>query len=77
MLYFPARDMAARLLNNPEQHRELSEIFENYTGSSVDFVIKNTESDEMFDGGLYDLRNIVKPGTVNVPIDSEENMEEI
>ena len=77
VLYFPANDMAARLLNNEAQHRELSEIFENYTGSSVDFVIKNTESDEIFEGGLYDLRNIVKPGTVNVPIDTEENTEEI
>ena len=77
VLYFPANDMAARLLNNEAQHRELSEIFENHTGSSVDFVIKNTESDEIFEGGLYDLRNIVKPGTVNVPIDTEENTEEI
>ncbi len=77
ILYFPAGDMSARLFGNEPQHRELAEIFENYTGSTVDFTIKNSESDEMFESGLYDLRNIVKPGTMNVPIDTEENTEEI
>ncbi len=77
VLYFPAGDISARLLGNEAQHRELEEIFENYTGSAVEFAIKNSESDEIFENGLYDLRNIVKPGTVNVPIDTEENTEEI
>lgn len=77
ILYFPAGDLSARLLNDDQRRNDLSDIFENYTGSIVDFVIKNSESDEMFEGGLYDLRNIIKPGTVNVPIDTEENTEEI
>ena len=77
VLYFPAGDMSARLLSDGIQRKELEEIFENHTGSKVDFSIKNSESDEMFEGGLYDLRNIIKPGTINVPIDTEDNTEEI
>ena len=76
VLYFPAGDMAARLLCNENQHNDLNEIFENHAGASVDFSIKETDSDEMFEAGLYDLRNMVKPGTVNVPIDTEEDTEE-
>ena len=77
ILCFPAGDMSARLLSDGIQRKELEEIFENHTGSKVDFSIKNSESDEMFEGGLYDLRNIIKPGTINVPIDTEDNTEEI
>lgn len=76
ILYFPSGDMGARMLNNPPLRDNLSEIFEDHVGSKVDFSIQETESEEMFDGGLYDLRNMVKPGTMNVPIDTEENMED-
>jgi DNA polymerase-3 subunit gamma/tau len=76
ILYFPSGHMGARLLNNEDQHRDLSAIFENYVGAVVDFSVQDTESDEMFEAGLYDLRNLVKPGTVNVPIDTESDTEE-
>ena len=53
-------------------------IFENHTGAQVDFEIKETESEEMFEDGLYDLRNMVKPGALNkdVPIETEDNTED-
>ena len=76
VLYFSAGNMGAKLLNNEQPHNDLSEIFENHVGASVEFSVKETDSDEMFDSGLYDLRNMVKPGTVNVPIDTEEDTEE-
>ena len=68
--------MSARIMNNEAQRNDLNEIFENHAGASVDFSIKETNSEEMFESGLYDLRNMVKPGTVNVPIDTEEDTEE-
>ena len=77
VLYFPPGDLSAKLLNGEDQRREIGEIFENYVGAKVDFSIVNTESEDIFEGGIYDLRNMVKPGTVNVPIDTEDNTEEI
>ena len=64
------------LLNNDKIHKDITEIFENHVGALVDYVIKDTDSDEMFEDGLYDLRNMVKPGTVNVPIETEEKTED-
>ena len=78
ILYFPAGDMNVGVLNNEKPHSDLAVIFENHTGAQVDFEIKETESEEMFEDGLYDLRNMVKPGALNkdVPIETEENTED-
>ena len=76
VLYFSTGNMGAKLLKNEQPHNDLNEIFENHVGASVEFSVKETESDEIFDSGLYDLRNMVKPGTVNVPIDTEEDTED-
>ena len=76
IIYFPKNDMSARLLNNEKPHADIAEIFENYTGKQVDFVIKETDSPEIFDEGLYDLRNMVKPGSVGMTIETEEDTED-
>ena len=78
ILYFPSGDMNVGVLNNEKPHSDLAVIFENHTGAQVDFEIKETESEEMFEDGLYDLRNMVKPGALNkdVPIETEENTED-
>ena len=77
ILYLPNGHMGARLLNTEDQHRDLSIIFENYVGATVDFSIQETESEEMFESGIYDLRNLVKPGSIAMPIDTESDTEEI
>ena len=46
-------------------------------GKKVEFSVKTSESGDMFDNGIYDLRNLVKPGALNVPIEPEDETEEI
>ncbi len=77
IIYYPKGDMNARLMNNEDQRKDLEIIFENHVGARVDFSVKEAESGDMFESGLYDLRNIVKPGTMNIEIETEEDTEEI
>ncbi|MCR4793399.1 MAG: DNA polymerase III subunit gamma/tau [Lachnospiraceae bacterium] len=75
VLYCPKDDMVSRILNNDAPHATISEIFENHLGKKVEFTIQDTDNEELFDA-LYDLRNMIKPGAMNVPIETEEDTED-
>ena len=77
IIYLPEGDMGARLLDQDDLSKELSEVFEDRVGKKVEFSVKTSESGDMFDNEIYDLRNLVKPGALNVPIESEDETEEI
>jgi len=77
IIYLPEGDMGVKLMAEPDLSGELSEVFEDRVGKTVDYIVKAAESGDMFDNGIYDLRNLVKPGALNVPIESEDETEEI
>ena len=76
VLYLPHGNVATVLLEQPENKKNLDEVFENQVGKAVEYSVRQTESEDMFDNGIYDLRNLVKPGTLNVPIETADETEE-
>lgn len=75
ILYLPHNHMGVKMMELDDMKNKLSEVFENHAGKSVEYVVKDTDSEDMFDNGIYDLRNLVKPGTMNVPIEEEDTEE--